>query len=93
MGLAGHRIRPCYLGDWKRGGLNAGGRGGLHFKATAPDALPEKKKTKKKTSLKVVALTQNCLVTNYLIVSNKVKLFAGETEIMVRTCYSVAKPS
>lgn len=36
MGLAGHRIRPCYLGDWEGGGFNTGGRGGVRFKATVP---------------------------------------------------------
>lgn len=35
MGLAGHRIRPCYLGDWE-GGFNIRGRGGVRFKATVP---------------------------------------------------------
>lgn len=66
-----------------------GGRGGLHFKATVPDALCG---SLEKKSLKVAALTQNCLVT-HLILSNKVKLFAGKIEIMVRTCYLVAKLS
>lgn len=41
MGLAGHRIRPCYLGDcWGVGGAPIfGGRGGVRFKATAPGSL------------------------------------------------------
>lgn len=38
MGLAGHRIRPCYLDDW--GGVPIpGGGGGVRFKATAPGSL------------------------------------------------------
>lgn len=54
MGLAGHRIRPCYLGDWGVGvgwaGWGgggcvpiSGGGGGVRFKATAPGSLENTK--------------------------------------------------
>ncbi len=41
MGLAGHRIRPCYQGDW--GVPISGGGGGVRFKATAPGSLENTK--------------------------------------------------
>lgn len=44
MGLAGHRIRPCYLGDW--GAPISGGRGDVRFKATAPGSLCRSLKNK-----------------------------------------------
>lgn len=45
MGLAGHRIRPCYLVDWE-GGFNIRGRGGVRFKARAPGSLENRIKSR-----------------------------------------------